>query len=157
MKGAKPFPAWGLTFHLARLRWWIDLRFPDVIDALYVANGAVKLRWWWLPRRILFRDAYMTWRSREWWTQGASQLVGRGYWSLTRLGLWDCHPGGVFRDGRWRWDFWRSPRSVWRARVTALEQLLAAEREHAKYEYQRGFEDGQRAITEAILSSRWPK
>lgn len=139
-----------------RLRF--DRWFPAIIDGLVAAatfgerqDGHLMMRfpWWWFARSLWHRDAYVTWRHPEWWAQ---RRWPRDFINLffARLGFWDIGMEGYFNKGRWRWDFWRSPRSWWRLRITGLELALEnAQRRlermdvYAKAEYERGKMDGR--------------
>lgn len=86
-----------------------------------ISTRDAKLPWWWFARPYFPRDAFITWRHPQWWWQKHDWLRGRINLFFARLGLWDIWMAGYFDKGKWRLDFWRSPRSWWRLERTGLE------------------------------------
>ena len=69
--------------------------------------------WYWLPLFCFDRDTHLTWRDREWWTEGPTRLRSLVLRTLMGWGFWDVgKEGGYYwKDGRWRWGFWRHRRT----------------------------------------------
>lgn len=136
---------------------------PPALDGDFVYRMAMRrerLPRWWLAQRWLehdgSRDAWVTWRSRQWWRQQPVRMRTSILTKLEAWGLWDVviENGYYWEDGRIRVDFWNAKRDR-EARWKREREFRDRLEQRARDSYWNGWRDGRAAfIREALEDLR---
>jgi hypothetical protein len=122
----RPWGAWPASpasLEWPALRWQLHYLARGSVDQLHLVRarlvGAPDPLPWLMAVPVLDRDALALPTSRAWWRcLWWSAVAGPCWRALTLLGVWEVAPCARYREGRWRWRFWATPRSYWALRCT---------------------------------------